>query len=259
MPLSSEHRYYRQSLLPSLVEVAKYNFDRQQNKVNIFELANSYQIIDGEIKEKYLLSGLLSGMKVHNHDKGKEIFDFYDLKYVVEEVLESMGLNYEFRKPTIEFPEANQYAQACIFVDGERVGFIGAKTPTYYKKIKNKVFFFEIEVSKIEDKVISGFDYKQISANPVVERDLTILAKLDVDFSYIESVFENINYLIEKECSYIYEGDKIEAGMKAVTFKLKFLDEEKTLKGTEDDESVEAIIKNINDKKLEFKSLWKKR
>ena len=43
--------------------------------------------------------------------------------------------------------------------------------------------------------------------------------------------------------------------MKAVTFKLKFLDEEKTLKGTEVDESVEAIIKNINDKKLEFKSL----
>ena len=119
----------------------------------------------------------------------------------------------------------------------------------FFDGLLNKIFILPFQ------KLRKNVGVQESCQHPVVERDLTILAKIDVDFSYIESVFENINYLIEKECSYIYEGDKIEAGMKAVTFKLKFLDEEKTLKGTEVDESVEAIIKNINDKKLEFKSL----
>ncbi|MBL0701585.1 MAG: phenylalanine--tRNA ligase subunit beta, partial [Spiroplasma sp.] len=84
MPLSSEHQYYRQSLLPSALKIAKYNLDRQQKTVNICEIGNCYTVENNIIKEEYFVAGVLAGVKTQNYNEDSTEYNFYDAKYVVE-------------------------------------------------------------------------------------------------------------------------------------------------------------------------------
>ena len=254
MPLSNKHQYYRQSLVPSLMNVAKYNFDRQQKCANIFEIGNTYTLENDQIIEKYYLSGLVSGIKSQHQDSGVVNYDFYDLKYVVESILDKVNIKYDIVKSSKEIKELNKYGHADIVVDGEVVGFIASKHPNYYKKMKSSVFVFEIELSKIENLINHDIFYKKVNNNPIVERDLTIHAPIDTKYSDIVSVFDNVDYVFNVECSYIYSGEKITSGMKAVTFKVAFTDEATTLEGHLVDESVKKLTANILNKGLEFKN-----
>jgi phenylalanyl-tRNA synthetase beta chain len=254
MPLSNNHQYYRQSLIPSLMNIAKYNFDRQQKTVNIFEIANTYTLIDNEITENYYLSGLVAGVKQNHYEDGITEFDFYDLKYVVEAILAKVGIDFSIVKTTNEINELNKYGHADIIVDNQVVGFIGAKHPNYFKKIKPSVFVFELNLTLLEKYMNHNVEYKKVSNNPIVERDITILASIETEYNSITNIFNNINYLETYSCSYIYSGEKIKQGYKAVTFKVVFTDQENTLEGHQVDNSIEQIIEKAQTNGLEFRN-----
>jgi phenylalanyl-tRNA synthetase beta chain len=254
MPLSNQHQYYRQSLVPSLMNVAKYNFDRQQKTSNIFEIANTYTFDNNEINEKYFLSGLVAGVKQNHYENGFVDYDFYDLKYVVESILTKIGIDFSIVKTTNEIQELNKYGHADIIVDNKVIGFIGAKHPNYYKKIKPNVYVFELDLTLLETYMNHEITYVKVSNNPIVERDITILAPIDTEYEIISSIFNKIKYLDSFSCSYIYSGEKIKQGYKAVTFKVAFTDHENTLEGHQVDESIELIIKNAQKNGLEFRN-----
>lgn len=243
MPLSNEHAVYRQSLIPSLMEVANYNFARQAKYVNIFEIANTYRQEADELVEEYLMSGLVSGIKENYYTEDSKNYDFFDLKAVVEAVLSKYHLNYEITKASVKIDELNPYAHADILVDGEYVGFIGKIHPNYYPKLKRDIFVFEINLKQIETKLLKRIDYKIVTNLPSIERDLTIDTPVQTSYSELKSVFANIKYLSNIELKDVYAGEKITAGTKATTFTLTFTPEAQNLQGEMIDQEFEKIYK----------------
>ncbi len=253
MPLSQEHAVYRQSLIPSLVDVAKYNFDRQQKSVSIFEIANIYTQKNEELTEEYLLSGVLGGQKQTYFANEKTNYDFYDAKGIVCTFLNHYNLNYEIVPTTNEITELNKYAHADILVDGKYVGFIGKTHPNYQKKLKTDLFVFEINLKQIEANLNKAINYQPVSTQPEMERDLTITTKRNEIHQDIIEVFSGINYLKAINLKDIYSGEKIEADLKATTFTLIFADTNETLTSEIVDKQVEQIFANCEQKQYIIK------
>lgn len=241
MPLSKEHAVYRQSLVPSLMKVCEYNFARQMRTVNIFEIANTYRLVNDELVEEYFVSGLVAGVKNDYFALEKTMYDFYDAKAVVESILNYYNINYEIVKTNEQIAELNPYAHADVIVDGQVVGFIGKTHPNYYPKLKADIYVFELNLKLIEKMLVKTIAYKQVSTKPTIERDLTITTTTDVEYSAITSVLMDIKYLVDIQLKDVYAGDNIEAGHKATTFKLVFADDNATLQGEEIDQEFEKI------------------
>ncbi len=253
MPLSKEHAVYRQSLIPSLMEVAKYNFDRQQKTINIFEIANTYKKIDGDLQEEYLLSAVFAGQKETYYANEKTNYDFYDAKGALVTLLDHYNLNYEIVVTENQINEINQYAHADVLIDGEYVGFIGKTHPNYYKKLKSDVFVFEINLKKIEAKLNKKITYKPVSTQPEMERDLTIITTRNEEYKAIIEVFSDVKHLKSIGLKDIYTGEKIDSELKATTFTLIFADDTETLTGELIDEQIEKIFTASEEKKYLIK------
>lgn len=242
MPLSNLRTYYRQSLLPSLLDCAKYNLDRQLKTVKMFEIGNRYLNQDNLVEE-LLISGIIGGNSDSRYDSQNRNLDFYDAKGYVESILNHYNLNYEIIQSQTAYDEINHYANADIIVNGEKVGFIGLKHINYFKKVKPDIFMFEINLSTLIDEMSREIKYNKVSINPSVTRDITINVVDETIYSEIEKVFTKIGYLNNFKLKDIYSGDSIAQGYKAYTFALEFMSNEETLTGEIVDKSVAKIIK----------------
>ncbi len=241
MPLSNEHAVYRQSLIPSLMDVAQYNFARQAKLVNIFEIANTYRQVGTELVEEYFMSGLVSGEKASYYANEKANYDFFDLKAVVEAVLANYNLNYQIVKSAVAINELNPYAHADVLVDGEYIGFIGKIHPNYYPKMKRDVFVFELNLKAIESKLVKAIDYKITTTLPSIERDVTVDTTIETSYQDLNTIFADVKFLSNIKLKDVYAGEKMEAGMKATTFTLTFTPEDETLQGEMIDTEFEKI------------------
>lgn len=245
MPLSSEHAVYRQSLMPSLIHTAKYNFDHQQKSVSIFEIANTYT----KDKEDYKLGILLSGVKKQEINQKPEMYNFYDLKNYVTNLLNEYNVEFLIDVAKTPINEINKYVHAEIIVNNKKVGFLGKKHPNYVKKMKHDVFVCELDLGLIENEIEFRKTYSQISHAPVVSRDLTIIVNNNKNFNEIRSVFNGIEFLKTAECISIYTPDETKT---TYTFNLSFVSDGKTFVTEEIDALVEQIVNNIRSNGMEF-------
>ncbi len=243
MPLSKEHAVYRQSIVPSLMKVCEYNFARQQKTVNIFEIANTYRLIDDELIEEYYISGLVAGVKNDYFSNEKTNYDFYDAKAAVEQILNYYNIDFKIVKQNQVIAELNPYAHAEVIVNDEVIGFVGKTHPNYYPKLKADVYVFELNLKMIEAMLEKNLVYKQVSTKPTIERDLTITTNVDIDYASITSVLDDVKYLVDIQLKDVYAGEKMQDNQKATTFKLIFADDNETLQGEVIDLEFEKIYK----------------
>lgn len=241
-PLSKEHEFYRISLIPSLLKVCHYNFDRQANSVNYFEIGNIYYNQENNICEEQLLTIALGGVKTANIDGKVESYSFNDIKNIVLTLFNNLGISASFEP--IKVQGFNHYASASISVDGEKLGLIGLKHPNYYKKIKQDVYVVEINLSKLQQHINTTKTYQVISNLPLIKRQITLIAKDSDKYDDIIRVFNNINYLADFRLVSIYQGDNLAPGQKSYSFELSFKQEE-ALTNEEIENSVNSIVENI--------------
>lgn len=241
-PLSKEHEFYRISLIPSLLKVCQYNFDRQANSVNYFEIGNIYYNQENNICEEQLLTIALGGVKTANIDGKVESYSFNDIKNIVLTLFNNLGISASFEP--IKVQGFNHYASASISVDGEKLGLIGLKHPNYYKKIKQDVYVVEINLSKLQQHINTTKTYQVISNLPLIKRQITLIAKDSDKYDDIIRVFNNINYLADFRLVSIYQGDNLAPGQMSYSFELSFKQEE-TLTNEEIENSVNSIVENI--------------
>lgn len=248
-PLSKEHEYYRQSLVPSLLEVAKNNISRQEKQVSIFEVGNVYHKGDSEIVEELKLSSLLTGENNLIYGGNKEYYSFADLRSKLEQLMESYGLTLEVTPSSREIAAVNPYAIGDIMVEGENIGFIGEVVFDYFKKFKYPIYVFELSVTKLFELLSQKeMIYHVISNLPQVERDITVEVDREEIFANVREIFEGISYLTNVKLFDVYTGENMNPNRKTLTFKLTFRDDNKTLTNEIINEEIEKIMIAINAK-----------
>ena len=256
MPLTEERKMLRKSLLPSLLNVAKYNFSRKIKDISIFEIGKVYYKTGdiSDVKNKYenhVLAGVMANEYSSTLWKGeKENVDFYLVKGVIEELARKLNTTFDFVKEEKCCAEMHPNRTASILWNGKHIGYIGALHPKYaHENDLDNVYVFEMLIDDIlnEQEVINRFT--PIMKLPSVERDIALVMKKDVNAKdVIDCILKSDKQLLTNAYVFdLYEGDKINSDEKSLAIKLVFSSNDPLT-----DDVINAKIKRIL-KDLQYK------
>lgn len=247
-PISNERCVYRQSLVNSLIETAKYNLDRQMKHSSIFEIADTYRTVGDQITQKRLVSGLLTGSNEDMYLGVKRNFDFYDLKAMLEAALSELAIDIRLEATDLQLAELNKYATANVYAGDVLLGYIATVHPAFVKKAKYPIYVFELNFDTIVEIANLQSDYSPVTNAPAMDRDFTITVAKDVIYGELLSILDGVDYISDIKLVDIYDGEHIEDGYKACTINIRFAINGQTLTSEMVEAEVTKIVENVNKK-----------
>ncbi len=230
---SSDYSVLRHSLLPGLLQLAKYNLDRGNQNLAGFEVGRVHFNQNGIYQEPVSIGVILSGLNAqHHHAPRPRTFDFFDIKGMIENLLDSLKIE------SISFEESHLHAfqpgrQAFIFKKGECLGVIGEVHPATLSKIdiSQRVYFAELNLTSLLKLQKPLQSIEKLPLYPSSERDWTISLKKETPISYVVSSIRDLAPpLLEKVFLLdLFEGSQIGLDRKNVTWRFIYRDSQKTL------------------------------
>ena len=244
--MNEEREVLRHSLVLSLLDVYDYNKSRGIKDLSIFEVGNSFSLVEENYTEEKMVSGLLTGS--YNIGINNENVDFYILKGVVEELLDYLGYKNRYSFVSGDLPkEMHPSKSLLININGKNIGFIGMVHPNIYKE---EIYVFEINLESLFESKTGKLKYKEYSKYPSVSKDLAFVLSKDVlNEDVISTIKKSGGRLLSNVNVFdYYEGDKIEDNKKSIAYSLIFESFEKTLSDEEINPILDNIIENVSKK-----------
>jgi len=250
-PISADMSVMRTSLLPGLLATAKYNENRQQNRLRLFEVGQVFLPEGDEYRQPTRIAGLLGGNKMpENWSNNKELNDFFDIKGDVESLLSLGGSPAQFHFTAGRHPALHGGQCAQIRRDQRLVGYVGAVHPAIARQLdlNGDVLVFELELSAIQPRRIPAAT--PLSRFPEVSRDLAVLVDNETSAADILAVVrENAGeYLSDLRLFDVYQGDAIGSGKKSLALGLTWQHPSRTLNDDEVNEIIAFCIKALEEK-----------
>jgi len=235
-PLSEEQSVMRTSLVPSLVEAVALNARRQVTDVRLFEVGKVY--IPGDLPleelpdERWTLGLALTGQALTDvWGMPSRQVDFFDLKGIVEAVLEILGVAAEFVRA--EHPALHPGRTAKLVTGGKEAGWLGELHPEAASQwdLKERVYLAEIDLETLFKEARPRVRYRPLPRYPAVQRDLALLVPKEVAASSVEAIIrrEAGPYLTQVKLFDVYEGKQVPAGYRSVAYSMIYRAEERTL------------------------------
>ena len=248
-PMLKERAYLRQSLLPAIVEVIKYNISKRNKDVMIYEIANTYSGSEEYIEDTKLAFALTGRYLSNTWNNNYYEIDFYFIKGIVENLLNFLGLNGRYTLSLSDAlpKEIHPKINSEIKVQGENIGYFGKLHPSV---AKDDVYVCEISLTKLFKFKSSDIKYKELNKYPKIEKDLAFIVDENIESYDILKEIKSIGgkLLTNVVVFDVYRGENITDGKKSIAYNLTFEDYTKTL--TEDEIMIEfnKIIKGIETK-----------
>ncbi len=244
-PTSIEQSILRPSLLPGLLGVVKHNFDQQIFNVSGFEVGRIHLREGDEYREPSMLGVILTGKARPHHWEAKpHLVDFYDLKGILENLLEGLSLS-GMRFVPSELHTFHPGRQAKLFVDEALIGSFGELHPSLTREwgIKERVYYAEISLNDVLQLQQKVKKLVPLSLYPSSSRDWTVTMKEEVPSSdVIQAIEKSDSKLLESvELRDLFVSDRIGQGLKNVTFRFTYRNLEKTVQQKEVDQEHEKI------------------
>jgi phenylalanyl-tRNA synthetase beta chain len=254
-PLSLEQELMRPMLMPSLAARVAYNLRQQNPYINIFEIAKTYQLVSGKVRENYSLALALCG--ANSRWFGPEIGHVQDepgflhLKGIIETLFSRLGL--DIKKIQYCFIDSEQVE---VVFEKEKVGIfkkLSAKTKEALDIKHKDVFAAELA---LEEKILSKVNLEKkfraalVPRYPGIARDITLPVKIEISFEDIASAIYGLNESLLAEAGFkdSYEGQNVPAGFKRITVSCKYCSDSRTLTEEEVAPAHERIVKALQEK-----------
>jgi phenylalanyl-tRNA synthetase beta chain len=194
-PLSQEASALRTSAVPSMVHALRWNLDRDQNEVRLFELGKTYSLASsGAPQERRVLSLGLTGRRrpASVHDRERAL-DFFDIKGDLESLL---GL---FEIPEIEFAaaecrhyEPSQNGQFKSHGDSiVTFGQLRREVERDYK-LRQPAWLAEADFDRLLSFSLRSRVFRPFSKFPAVERDFSLVIPEDVTFARLQAALRGV-------------------------------------------------------------------
>ena len=238
-PLGEDFSIMRTISLNGILTSLGTNYNRRNKAVKLYELGNVYlphSVPVTELPEERMQFTL--GF----YGDG----DFYTMKGVIEEFLESIGMNGKKEyDPNAGKKFLHPGRQANISYGGKVIGYLGEVHPEVLDNydIGTKAYVAVLDMPEIIP--FSTFDrkYEGIAKYPAVTRDISMVVPREILVGQIEAVIAQRGGKILESYSLfdIYEGSQIQAGFKSVAYTLTFRAKDRTL----EDADVSAAMKKI--------------
>lgn len=252
-PLTNEQAVMRTTLLHGVLQSAQLNIAHGERSLRLFEWGKVFFNDEhNELPEERLcLTALMTGAwhKTTIHRKGRTA-DFFDAKGVVEGVLESLGVRgFTFQKDMIP-PGFSREAAARVLLGEKPVGHlgeIGREVSEAFELGPEKVFVFELDIPTLAEAIPEVLIYEPFARFPAVLRDLSVVVSAGTPSSSVQGIIAGERFVESVELFDLYQGDRIGASEKALTFRISYRSQDRTLDGQEINVVHEKIVKKIMD------------
>jgi phenylalanyl-tRNA synthetase beta chain len=179
-PLSEQYSALRRSLVPNLLESARFNQRRGLPAVRLFEIATVfYEAGAGEIPDQPEHLGLVCGGRLGNPWQREVDLDFFDVKGLIEALAGDFGVKLEVRPA--ELPGLLAGNSAELLRDGQVVGYLG--------RVEEEEGF-PLYVAELATAALAGGDpglaIRIPSRYPGISADFTFTHPLEVPWAEID-------------------------------------------------------------------------
>jgi len=254
-PTSVEQSILRTSLLPGLLQVVKHNFDHQNHRIAGFEVGRIHFRKGEQYQEQPVAGIILSGPSHPYHWERKvRDYDFFDLKGIVENLLEDLGIRHAVFK-NIGLKTFHSGRQASIFIDSLEIGSIGEIHPAIQRRldVPQRMIFGEFNLQDLQQLAKPLEKVKPLAIYPGSERDWTITVKDTVPFATIVELIDKQGCALLEKVSLkdIYRSDKLPKGYQNMTLHFIYRDPAKTIEQeiveSEHQRIVSAVLRLLGD------------
>lgn len=250
-PLGQDFSIMRTISLNGMLNSLSTNYNRRNKNVRLYEIGNVYlpkALPITELPEERIQFTL--GM----YGEG----DFFDLKGVVEEYFEKIGMKklvtYD---PKSGKPFLHPGRQANIIYDNTVIGYIGEVHPeildTY--EIGEKAYVAVLDMPEVVARATFDIKYEGIAKYPAVSRDISMVMKKEILAGDVEAVIrKNGGNLLESYRLFdVYEGAQIKEGHKSMAYSISFRAKDRTLEEKDITEVMNKILNGLSKLDIELR------
>ncbi|MGO4377427.1 phenylalanine--tRNA ligase subunit beta [Pseudoduganella sp. RAF53_2] len=250
-PIASQLSVMRSSLIGSLVANVRYNVNRKQPRVRVFEVGAIYQrdnaIADGPLTvagydQPQRVAAMAYG-PVADEQWGMDTrdVDFFDMKAD----LEALFAPAQLRFAKLNHPALHPGRSASVELDGKVIGFIGELHPRWLQKydLPKAPVLFEVDAVALQQRAVPK--YEEISKFPGATRDLAMVVKAEVAAQCLLDAFKGAvaahasGRIVQAIVLFDeYRGKGLENDEKSLAFRFSLQDTQNTLQ----DDVVDALI-----------------
>ena len=219
-PLGEDTSVMRTTVLPSMCEVVVRNYNYRNPEAALFEIGTEY-IVTGEDTLPLEPVRLAVGM----YGNGT---DFYSVKGVVEELLDTLGISeYEIEAAGegCGFDEVSAFHPgrvAVAKVDGKPLAVFGELHPDVLETygIGVRAYAAKVLITELLDIDIPEKTYKPLPKYPATTRDISLICDDEIPVASLGKLIkEAVGGILEKVTLFdVYKGEQIESGKKSVAF-----------------------------------------
>jgi phenylalanyl-tRNA synthetase beta chain len=258
----------RPSLLPGLLDSLRRNLHHQTHEVRLFEIGRvfadegsqtrSTKTADGSvtvkgsaISEERRLAVAITGNRSSAFwsGEGREAkCDMYDLKGIVEELFEQLGVR------GVQWdrnPESNALylESASVLIGKHPAGEIGQLNPITARKydLRDPVLLAEFNLDFLLSRRTQTKSFKPLAAFPSVRRDVAMLVAEDVSHDRVLSVVKQAKApnLESIELFDIFRGKNVPAGQKSAAYAFTYRNMERTLTEAEVNGAHDRLVEQL--------------
>lgn len=242
-PLGEENSVMRTDLTSSMMKTLRINYTRRNAQAALFEIGRIFTPVEGEQLPRET-QNVAIGMYGN--------YDFYDIKGVVEHLLESVGIsNYDFAVCT-DNPTFHGGRCAALIAGKKNIGIIGQIHPKVCEnfKIDAEVYAAFIDFEAISALATSDRHYTALPKFPAVTRDIAVTVDKSVPVGDIVKIIKGQKTDILEDCKLfdIYEGAQLGIGKKSVAYSITFRSADRTLTDDDVNPVTENILKELESK-----------
>ncbi len=238
----------RSSLIPSLADVARRNFNHRAHTVCMFELGKCFLEGDNHAgsrhAERLRLGGLWFGLGTRSSWRGeRRQVDFLDLKGLIESATEDLDPGvHSGAHPLMRVGHC-----AEVTIGGEPAGNFGECSRDLREAfdLPEPVYIFELDFEVLATACRAReAAFQPPPKFPPIERDLAIVLDASVPAGDVIAAVRQVDpKLIESvELFDVYTGDQVASGEKSLAFNLLLRSPERTMQDREADEVIARVL-----------------
>jgi phenylalanyl-tRNA synthetase beta chain len=253
-PLTEDLSVMRTTLIPGLLEIARYNVSRKNFNLRLFELKKVFIPQEGERlpKEVKFLVGLAMGFDRDPHWAfSPRSVDFFDIKGCVEDLLEALkigGLKFD---KAVGIPYLHPGKASRVILNHDVLGVLGELHPQVlgHYEIHGKGYLFEMDFSKMVQWAGEEKRFQSLPKFPEVYRDLSVVVEKALESEKVREAIRSFRqpYVEGVSLFDIYEGPPIPEGKKGISYRIRYQANDRTLTDEEVNQYHEKILTRLKE------------
>ncbi|BAQ14789.1 putative phenylalanyl-tRNA synthetase subunit beta [Clostridium botulinum] len=243
-PLGEDFSIMRTTTIPSMVEALSRNYSRNNDYASLFEIGKIYIPKEDPTElpdEKNILTlGLYGDV------------DYFNLKGIVENILDGLGIdNYKLKRQE-ENPTFHPGRTAELYIKKDYVGILGEIHPDVQDNydIEERCYVAELNLDVLYKHSNVKKEYSQLPKFPAVTRDIAVIVDDTVLVQEIENIIKNGggNILESIHLFDVYKGKQIPEGKKSIAYSIVYRNAQRTLKDSEVNKVHDKIVRTLEHK-----------